>query len=67
MDKKNLIPQANKPVIRISQGTQAALLAELSEEVLGATTGGAAASTLGGGLDVLWGAFNISCSYDGEE
>ncbi|MGB6295386.1 MAG: DUF5837 family cyanobactin class RiPP [Rivularia sp. (in: cyanobacteria)] len=67
MNKKNLIPQAIKPVIRVSSGTQTSLLAELSEEVLGATTGGAATSSLGGGLDVLWGAFNVGCSYDGEE
>lgn len=67
MSKKNLIPQPNKPVMRISQGTQAALLAELSEEVLGSTIGGVSGSTLGGGVKVLWGAFNVSCSYDGDD
>ncbi|NEP57712.1 MAG: microcyclamide/patellamide family RiPP [Symploca sp. SIO2G7] len=34
MDKRNIIPQAAKPVVRVTQGTQINLLAELSEEVL---------------------------------
>jgi bacteriocin leader peptide (microcyclamide/patellamide family) len=37
MNKKNLIPQAAKPVVRVTQGTSTQI-AELSEEVLG--TGG---------------------------
>ncbi|NEP57711.1 MAG: microcyclamide/patellamide family RiPP [Symploca sp. SIO2G7] len=39
MDKKNLIPQVAKPVVRVTQGTQTNLLAELSEEVLSGTMG----------------------------
>jgi bacteriocin leader peptide (microcyclamide/patellamide family) len=39
MDKKNLIPQAAKPVVRVTQGTQINLLAELGEEVLTGTMG----------------------------
>jgi bacteriocin leader peptide (microcyclamide/patellamide family) len=38
MDKKNLIPQAAKPVVRVTQGTSPQL-AELSEEVLSGTVG----------------------------
>ncbi|MGB6295383.1 MAG: DUF5837 family cyanobactin class RiPP [Rivularia sp. (in: cyanobacteria)] len=38
MDKKNLIPQAAKPVVRVTQGTSPQL-AELSEEVLSGTGG----------------------------
>jgi bacteriocin leader peptide (microcyclamide/patellamide family) len=38
MDKKNLIPQAAKPVVRVTQGTSPQL-AELSEEVLSGTQG----------------------------
>ncbi|MGB6295391.1 MAG: DUF5837 family cyanobactin class RiPP [Rivularia sp. (in: cyanobacteria)] len=34
MDKKNIIPQAAKPVVRVTQGTSSAQIAELSEEVL---------------------------------
>ena len=38
MDKKNLIPQTAKPVVRVSSGTSNQL-AELSEEVLSGTQG----------------------------
>ncbi|NEP57713.1 MAG: microcyclamide/patellamide family RiPP [Symploca sp. SIO2G7] len=39
MEKKNIIPQANKPVVRVTQGTQTNLLTDLSEEVLAGTMG----------------------------
>jgi bacteriocin leader peptide (microcyclamide/patellamide family) len=39
MEKKNLIPQAAKPVVRVTSGTQSNLLAELNEEVLSGTPG----------------------------
>lgn len=39
MNKKNIVPQAIKPVVRLTQGTQTDLLAELSEEVLSGTEG----------------------------
>ena len=39
MDKKNIIPQTSKPVMRVSCGTQTDLFAELSEEVLSDTLG----------------------------
>ena len=38
MEKKNIIPQSAKPVVRVTQGTSAQL-AELSEEVLSGTNG----------------------------
>ena len=38
MEKKNLIPQTAKPVVRVTQGT-CSQLAELSEEVLSGTVG----------------------------
>lgn len=39
MDKKNLIPQTAKPVVRVTQGTQTHLKAELGEEVLSGSEG----------------------------
>ncbi|MEM9926622.1 MAG: DUF5837 family cyanobactin class RiPP [Cyanobacteria bacterium P01_D01_bin.50] len=38
MDKKNIIPQTAKPVLRVSRGTSSQL-AELSEEVLSGMQG----------------------------
>ncbi|MGB6295387.1 MAG: DUF5837 family cyanobactin class RiPP [Rivularia sp. (in: cyanobacteria)] len=60
MNKKNIIPQAAKPVVRVSSGTQAGLLAELSEEVL--STSGIAAAIRQEGTDI-----EIMCSYDGDD
>ena len=42
MNKKNILPHQAQPVVRVIQGTQTDLLAELSEEVLGATMGASA-------------------------
>ncbi|MDZ8239388.1 MAG: microcyclamide/patellamide family RiPP [Nostoc sp. ChiQUE01a] len=54
MEKKNILPQQGKPVIRITTGQLPSYLAELSEEALG--NGGVEAS------------FSISASaYDGAE
>ena len=39
MNKKKLIPQAAKPVVRVTMATQTDLLAELNEEVLSGTQG----------------------------
>lgn len=39
MNKKNIIPQTSKPVMRLSCGTQTDLFTELSEEVLSGTVG----------------------------
>lgn len=47
MDKKNLIPQSAKPVVRVTQGTSPQL-AELSEEVLSGTAGVTPQSTASG-------------------
>ncbi|MDY6900114.1 MAG: DUF5837 family cyanobactin class RiPP [Cyanobacteriota bacterium] len=63
MDKKNIIPQQAQPVVRISQGTQADLLAELSEETL-ATTPGADAAMV---TDRVSMACYCACSYDGDD
>jgi bacteriocin leader peptide (microcyclamide/patellamide family) len=54
MEKKNILPQQGKPVIRITTGQLPSYLAELSEEALGNC--GAEAST-----------FATFCSYDGAE
>ena len=63
MDKKKIIPQQAQPVVRVSQGTQADLLAELSEETL-ATTPGAGASLV---TDSITLACYCACSYDGDD
>ena len=63
MDKKNIIPQQAQPVVRVSQGTQADLLAELSEETLGATAG-ATASLVTENVTL---ACYCACSYDGDD
>lgn len=56
MNKKNIIPQTSKPVVRVTQGTQNNLLAELSEQVLQGNLG----CTLSGS-----GRYSFDrCSYD---
>lgn len=60
MNKKNIIPQTVKPVVRVSSGTQAGLLTELSEEVL--STSGIAAAVRQEGTNI-----EIMCSYDGDD
>lgn len=57
---KNIIPQQVKPVVRMTQGTQINLLAELSEENLSNT--GIAAAVRQEGTNV-----EIFCSFDGDE
>ncbi len=52
MDKKNILPQQGKPVIRITNGQLPSHLAELSEEALG-----------GAGVDAS--VMPCFCSYDG--
>lgn len=59
MNKKNMIPQQTKPVVRVTQGTQANLLAELSEEVLGTTTG-----TSASWINCM---YEWNCAYDGDD
>ncbi|WP_019509124.1 DUF5837 family cyanobactin class RiPP [Pleurocapsa sp. PCC 7319] len=63
MDKKNIIPQQAQPVVRVTQGTKADLLAELTEENLG-TTVGATASLVTNNVTL---ACYCACSYDGDE
>ena len=63
MDKKKIIPQQNQPVLRVNQGTQADLLAELSEEALATTTGARAAMQ----TDRITLACYCACSYDGDD
>ena len=60
MNKKNIIPQQVQPVIRISQGAQTNLLAELSEENL--TSAGITAAVRQEGTDI-----EIFCSFDGDD
>ncbi|MGL4377137.1 MAG: microcyclamide/patellamide family RiPP [Microcoleaceae cyanobacterium] len=43
MDKKNILPQQGRPVIRMTAGKLPSYLAELSEEALG-----------GNGVDASW-------------
>nr|ACA04484.1 TenE [Nostoc spongiaeforme var. tenue str. Carmeli] len=52
MDKKNILPQQGKPVIRITTGQLPSFLAELSEEALGDAGVGASAT-------------GCMCAYDG--
>jgi bacteriocin leader peptide (microcyclamide/patellamide family) len=54
MDKKNILPQQGKPVMRSTTGKLPSYLAELSEEALGGN--GAEASYTG-----------CLCSFDGAE
>ncbi|WP_445250575.1 DUF5837 family cyanobactin class RiPP [Microcoleus sp. OTE_8_concoct_300] len=54
MDKKNILPQPGKPVMRSTTGKLPSYLAELSEEALGGNGVGASAST-------------CLCSFDGAE
>ena len=54
MDKKNILPQQGKPVMRSTTGKLPSYLAELSEEALGGN--GAEAS-----------ATHSICSFDGAE
>ncbi|MGE5656400.1 MAG: DUF5837 family cyanobactin class RiPP [Actinomycetota bacterium] len=51
MDKKNILPQNGKPVIRIHNGQFASPLAELSEEALGGAGAGASWAT---SVDASW-------------
>ncbi|MEM7712289.1 MAG: DUF5837 family cyanobactin class RiPP [Cyanobacteria bacterium P01_A01_bin.68] len=60
MNKKNIIPQQTQPVVRVTQGTQAELLAELSEENL--STAGIAAAVRQKGTNI-----EIMCSFDGDD
>lgn len=67
MNKKNIIPQATKPVVRVTQGTQIDLLAELSEEVLGGTPGcvpSSACGNCGCGCGCCGCGGSCVCSYD---
>ncbi|BAY89766.1 MULTISPECIES: DUF5837 family cyanobactin class RiPP [unclassified Tolypothrix] len=66
MDKKNILPQQGKPVIRITNGQLPSHLAELSEEALGGA--GVDASTAPcycsyNGVDAS--TAPCYCSYDG--
>ncbi|AFY58678.1 bacteriocin leader peptide, microcyclamide/patellamide family [Rivularia sp. PCC 7116] len=63
MDKKNIIPQQAQPVVRVSQGTQADLLAELSEETLASTPGAGASMKTN---DMTLACYCV-CSYDGDD
>ncbi|MCG8364856.1 MAG: DUF5837 family protein [Pseudanabaenales cyanobacterium] len=60
MNKKNIIPQQTQPVVRVTPGTGTELLAELSEEVLGSSTGASASW-------VFCNADLGQCSYDGDD
>ncbi|AFY58679.1 bacteriocin leader peptide, microcyclamide/patellamide family [Rivularia sp. PCC 7116] len=60
MNKKNIIPQQAQPVARVTQGKQADLLAELSEENLSTTGIAAAVRQEGTNIEIM-------CSFDGDE
>ena len=60
MDKKNIIPQQVKPVVRITPGNQINLLAELSEENLSNTGITAAVKQEGTNVEIF-------CSFDGDD
>lgn len=60
MNRKNIIPQQVKPVVRVNQGTQINLLAELSEENLSNT--GIVAAVKQEGMNI-----ELMCSFDGDD
>ena len=53
MDKKNILPQQGKPVVRMTTGQLPSHLAELSEEALG-----------GAGAEASGPTIACFCSYD---
>jgi len=59
MNRKNIIPQQVKPVVRVNQGTPN-LLAELSEENLSNTGIAAAVRQEGTNIEIM-------CSFDGDD
>ena len=63
MDKKKIIPQQAQPVVRVSQGTQADLLADLSDVTLCSTAGARAALV----TEIVTLACYCACSYDGDD
>ncbi|NET65379.1 MAG: microcyclamide/patellamide family RiPP [Moorea sp. SIO1G6] len=66
MDKKNITPEQNQPINRITSGQLPAELAELSEEILQDEAHNPAI-VLAGCLDrgeLCYGSF---CSYDGDD
>jgi bacteriocin leader peptide (microcyclamide/patellamide family) len=68
MDKKNILPQQGKPVIRITTGQLPSFLAELSEEALGDAGVGASASATSCAYDGAEASFSqCMCAYDGAE
>ncbi|MBD2677101.1 MULTISPECIES: DUF5837 family cyanobactin class RiPP [Nostoc] len=68
MEKKNILPQQGKPVIRITTGQLPSFLAELSEEALGEAGVGASATSSATAYDGAE-ASGTSCAtaYDGAE
>jgi bacteriocin leader peptide (microcyclamide/patellamide family) len=68
MDKKNILPQQGKPVIRITTGQLPSFLAELSEEALGDAGVGASATSTASAYDGAEASFShCACAYDGAE
>jgi bacteriocin leader peptide (microcyclamide/patellamide family) len=59
MDKKNILPQQGKPVIRITNGQLPSYLAELSEEALGNSGADASWAT---SVDASW-ATSVDASW----
>lgn len=68
MDKKNILPQQGKPVMRSTTGKLPSYLAELSEEALGGVGAEASASMCVCSCDGAEASATHSiCSFDGAE
>ena len=68
MDKKNILPQQGKPVMRSTTGKLPSYLAELSEEGLGNNGVGASSSASVCSFDGAEASSSASvCSFDGAE
>ena len=68
MDKKNILPQQGKPVMRVTTGQLPSYLAELSEEALGDAGVGASFTASMCAYDGAEASFTASmCAYDGAE
>ena len=61
MDKKNILPNQDQPVIRTTAGKLPSHLAELSEEALANLSVGTEASVH------VWTTISVATAYDGDE
>ena len=68
MDKKNILPQQGKPVMRSTTGKLPSYLAELSEEALGGNGAEASATHSICSFDGAEASYSLTiCAFDGAE